>query len=233
MSNFLSFGDRTRRIADVDSVAVIGLGRFGTALALELMRTGTEVLGVDADEDIVQSLNGQLTQVVRADATRLETLEQLDIGSFDRVVVGVGSDIRASVLTASLLLRLNVPAVWAKADDEQHALILEQLGVHRVVAPEKEMGRRVAHLVRGAATDYFEVEPGFAMVKTTVPEGLVDVTLGASAGKLPKSISIAAVRSADGTWRNASASQERVLCAGDVFLIVGPTAQVEAFAQLR
>ena len=96
------------RIAEADSVAVIGLGRFGTSLALELMDTGIEVLGIDVDEVIVQALSGRLTQAVRADSTKLEVLEELGLGSFDRVVVAVGSDIKVSILTASLLLQLRV-----------------------------------------------------------------------------------------------------------------------------
>ena len=130
MPKFLSFGQDARRIAEADSVAVIGLGRFGTSLALELMASGTEVLGIDSDEAIVQSLNGELTQVVRADSTRLDVLQQLAIGEFDRVVVAIGSDITASILTSSLLLQLAVPVIWAKAIDERHGAVLEQLGVH-------------------------------------------------------------------------------------------------------
>ncbi|WP_256934176.1 TrkA family potassium uptake protein [Microbacterium sp. BF1] len=136
MTKFLSFTPDARRIAEADSVAVIGLGRFGTSLALELMSSGTEVLGIDADEDIVQSLNGELTQVVRADSTRLDVLQQLAVGEFDRVVLAIGNDITASILTASLLLQLQVPVIWAKAVDEQHGAVLEQLGVHRVIYPE-------------------------------------------------------------------------------------------------
>ena len=75
MTRFLSFGQDARRIAEADSVAVIGLGRFGTSLALELMDSGTDVLGVDADEAVVQALNGALTQVVRADSTRMDVLQ--------------------------------------------------------------------------------------------------------------------------------------------------------------
>jgi len=229
--NFLSFKENARRIAAADSVAVIGLGRFGTSLALELMETGTEVLGVDIDEDIVQALNGRLTQVVRADSTRLETLEQLTIGEFDRVVVAVGSDIKVSILTASLLLQLQVPVVWAKADDEQHGIILEQLGVHRVLAPERDMGRRVAHLVRGAAADYVEIDPGYAMVKVNAPQELQGRTLKEAGVRAAHQVTVAAYRTRDGQWQNAEA--DTVLGAGDTVLVVGTTARVEAFAQLR
>lgn len=220
-----------RRIAEADSVAVIGLGRFGTSLALELMETGTEVLGIDVDETITQAMNGRLTQAVRADSTKLDVLEELGIGGFDRVVVAVGSDIKVSILTASLVLKLGVPVVWAKADDEQHALILEQLGVHRVLSPERDMGRRVAHLVRGAATDYVEIDPGYAMVKTAAPTNLHGMTLAEAGVRTAYAVTIAAYRGNDGQWHNAEANT--VLQAGDTVLVVGPTARVENFAQLR
>lgn len=231
MTRFLSFGQDARRIAEADSVAVIGLGRFGTSLAIELMDSGTEVLGIDEDEDMVQSLNGVLTQVVRADSTRLEVLEQLAIGEFDRVVLAIGSDITASILTASLLLKLDVPVIWAKAVDERHGAVLEQLGVHKVIYPEKDMGRRVAHLVRGAAADYLEIDKGYAVVKTVVPQFLHDITLTEGAVRHTHGVTIAAYRDAKGSWRNAQA--DTVLHDGDIVLVVGPTVEVERFAQLR
>ena len=231
MAKFLSFAQDARRIAEADSVAVIGLGRFGTSLALELIASGTEVLGIDSDEDIVQSLNGELTQVVRADSTRLDVLQQLSVGEFDRVVVAIGNDITASILTASLLLQLKVPVIWAKAVDEQHGAVLEQLGVHRVIYPEKDMGRRVAHLVRGAAADYLEIDPGYAMVKTVAPSHLHGITLSEGAVRSTHGITVAAYRSGGGDWRNAEA--DTVLREGDTVLVVGPTRNVERFAQLR
>lgn len=219
------------RIAEADSVAVIGLGRFGSSLALELMSTGTEVLGIDVDDVIVQAMSGHLTQAVQADSTKLEVLKELGIGSFDRVVLAVGSDVKVSILTASLLLRLGVPVVWAKADDEQHAIILDQLGVHRVLSPERDMGRRVAHLVRGAAADYVEIDPGYAMVKTQAPVALQGITLSEAGIRTEHQVTVAAFRPADGSWQNAEAAT--ILHTGDTLLVVGPTARVEAFAQLR
>lgn len=231
MAKFSLFGDSSRRIAEADSVAVIGLGRFGRSLALELIASGTEVLGIDSDEEIVQSLNGQLTQVVRADSTKEEALRQLAIDEFDRVVVSIGDDVQASILTASLLLQLKVPVVWAKAVSEQHGTILEQLGVHHVVYPEKDMGRRVAHLVRGAAIDYLEIDKGYSLVKATAPSGFIGVPLGQTHLRQDHGVTIAAFRDGSGGWQNAD--NATVLGPGDAVLIVGPTAKAEAFAQLR
>ena len=88
---------------------VVGLGRFGSALALELMRTGHEVLGVDTDERIVQQMSQELTHTVKADTTDEATLRELGVTEFDSAVVAIGADIESSILTTSLLLQLGVP----------------------------------------------------------------------------------------------------------------------------
>ena len=98
-----------------DPVAVIGLGRFGTALALELTRGGTEVLAVDNRPDTVQRLSGQLGQVVIADSTDIDALQEIGIADFSRVVVGIGTELEASILTTALLVDLAVPDIWVKA----------------------------------------------------------------------------------------------------------------------
>ena len=231
MAKFPLFSEKSRRIAEADSVAVIGLGRFGSALAEELMASGTEVLGIDVSEEIVQSFNGVLTQVVRADSTKEEVLRQLAVDQFDRVVVAIGDDVQASIITASVLLHLNVQVIWAKAIGEQHGRILEQLGVHHVIFPEKDMGRRVAHLVRGAAMDYLEVERGYAMAKISPPQVIRGIPLGQTGIRKSHGITVTAYKTLAEQWRNAD--NQTVVNEGDTILIVGPTVQVEAFAQLR
>ncbi|GAB3120102.1 potassium channel family protein [Glaciibacter psychrotolerans] len=229
----LSFSprDSTRRIAEADSVAVIGLGRFGSALALELMDYGTEVLGIDSSEEIVQAHNGLLTQVVRADSTKEEALRQLAVHEFDRVVVAIGSDIKASILTASLLLRFEVPVVWAKALDDQHGLILEQLGVGHVVYPETSMGKRVAHLVRGAAMDFIEIDRDYAIVKTSPNSVVIGRRLGDTGVRASYGITVTSVRRENGAWANADA--DTILQETDTILVAGPIRKAEEFAQLR
>ncbi|MFL0565250.1 potassium channel family protein [Microbacterium sp. 179-I 1D1 NHS] len=209
---------------------MIGLGRFGGALATELVRSGTEVLGIDTDEDIVQSLNGVLTHVVRADSTKQVALEQLGVVQFDRVVVGIGSDIQASILTTSLLKRMGVRSIWAKAISEQHGLILEQLGIEHVIFPEADMGRRVAHLVRGAMLDYVEFDRDLVVAKTVAPQEIVGKTLEQAAVRRRYGVTIVKVRSADSEWQAAGASS--VITAGDLLIVIGPVEQTEKFAAL-
>jgi trk system potassium uptake protein TrkA len=218
------------RIARADSVAVIGLGRFGQELAMELMSTGTEVLGIDAREDVVQRLNGQLTRVVVADATREEVLRELAVDQFERVVVAIGSDLQASILTASMLVSLGVPTIWAKALNDAHGRILSQLGVHHVVYPEKEMGRRVAHLVRGAALDFLEIDNDYVIVKMTANSELVGRTLGESRVRSRFAVTVLAIQHSDAVWLPADANS--VLEEGDVILVGGGTRVAEEFAQI-
>ncbi|MBG6239604.1 trk system potassium uptake protein TrkA [Mycetocola sp. CAN_C7] len=232
MANFRLFhGADPNRIAEADSVAVIGLGRFGSALALELMANGTEVLGIDGDEETVQGLNGMLTHVVRADATKEESLRQLSVPEFDRVVVAIGSDIQSSILTTSLLLRFGIPQIWAKAVSDPHGAILEQLGVQNVVYPEKDMGRRVAHLVRGAMQDYIDIGDDFALVKTKPPAIVVGRPLSETGIRNRYGVTVTAYKRGDAPWTYTTL--ETVLEAEDTVLVAGTTRKAEAFSQLR
>ena len=158
---------------------VIGLGRFGGGLAATLVGMGHEVLGIDADARIVQGLSGVLTHVVEADSTSEEALRQLGISEFSTAVVAIGTDLEASILTTGVLVDLGVEKIVAKAVTEPHGRILTRIGAHKVVFPERDMGIRVGHSLAGSILDYFELDPGFALVETTAPRELVGKTLAA------------------------------------------------------
>jgi trk system potassium uptake protein len=216
-----------------DSVAVIGLGRFGSALALELTSLGTEVLGIDTDAKVVQGLSGQLPHVVAADSTDIEALRQLGITDFNRAVVAIGTDIQASILTTSLLTELDVADIWAKAISRQHGRILHRVGAHHVVLPEHDMGERVAHLLTGRMLDYIEVDQDFAMVKTKPPRDIVSVPLRETRVRARYGVTIVAVKSqAQGARATFTyATPETVLMYGDIILVVGRIKDVERFAE--
>ena len=220
---------RSKRL-DVGGVVVAGLGRFGKSLALELVAQGTEVLGIDADARIVQSLAGRLTHVVEADATNDEAMRQLSMHEFARGVVGVGNDLEASILTASVMLDLGVREVWAKAISQAHARILTQVGVHHVVRPEHDMGRRVAHLVRGRMMDYIEFDDGYAIVKTRPPRGIHGQTLQESHVRSSYGVTIVGVKRAGEEFTYAS--PETIVHEGDVVIVSGPREAVERFSDL-
>jgi trk system potassium uptake protein len=216
--------------AQADSVVVIGLGRFGGSLALELEAQGTEVLGIDSNEDTVQSYNGRLTHVVRADSTKEEVLRQLSVHEFDRAVVGIGSDIEASILTTSRLLTFKKPQIWAKAISEPHAEILNQLGVDHVIRPEHDMGKRVAHLVRGSLLDYVEFEDDFVMIRTSPPTEARDRPLGVLGLRDKYGITIVAVKRPGGIWGHTTA--QTVLYDDDQIIVQGSKTQAERFSNM-
>jgi trk system potassium uptake protein TrkA len=216
--------------AQGDTVVVIGLGRFGGSLALELEAQGTEVLGIDSSEDTVQSYNGRLTHVVRADSTKEEVLRQLSVHEFDRAVVGIGSDIEASILTTSRLLTFKKPQIWAKAISEPHAEILNQLGVDHVIRPEHDMGKRVAHLVRGSLLDYVEFEDDFVMIRTSPPTEARDRPLGVLGLRDKYGITIVAVKRPGGIWGHTTA--QTVLYDDDQIIVQGSKTQAERFSNM-
>ncbi|MFI7445098.1 potassium channel family protein [Nonomuraea indica] len=218
-------GDKTS-----DPVVVIGLGRFGTSLALELVRHGTEVLAIDRRPKVVQALAGQITQIAAADATDIEVLRQLGVPDFYRAVVSIGGDLEASILTASLLVELEINDIWAKAVSKQHGRILNRIGAHHVVLPEHDMGERVAHLVSGRMLDFMQVDENFALAKTRPPKEYVGLPLGRSNLRRKHGITIVAVKSPDEEFTYATAETE--LTYNDVIIVSGRTEDVERFAEL-
>lgn len=220
---------RTAAPQRIRSVAVLGLGRFGSALARELESQGIEVLGVDADEDTVQELAEDLSYAVRGDICRPEVLEQLGVGGMDRVVVSVGGRIETSVLCCSHLLRAGVEGLWAKADSSAHEQILVQMGVEHVISPQAAMGRRVAHLLADAAEDWTDYGGGFVMGRFAVPTGLLH-RMAADAGiEQDYGVRIMARRPAGGRWEYVSA--QTVYAPGDELVVAGNYKDLERFGQ--
>jgi trk system potassium uptake protein len=219
-----------RSRSEESGVVVIGLGRFGKSLALELVDEGTEVLGIDSDPKTVQALSGRLTHVVEADSTNEEALRQLSVHEFSRAVVGIGSNLEASILTSSILVNFDVRNIWAKAITHSHARILTQLGVHHAVRPEHDMGKRVAHLVRGRMLDYIEFDDGYAIVKTTPPQSIFGIPLGESRVRSKYGVTIVGVKRAGQDFTHAT--PETVVDRDDLIIVSGPETSVERFSEL-
>jgi trk system potassium uptake protein len=211
-----------------DSVVVIGLGRFGSAVAKSLAQLGHEVLGIDERPDLVQEMSGVLTHVVQANTTNIETLRQLNVGDFRHGVVAIGSDLEASVLSVLALSELGVPDIWAKAVTERHGKILERTGAHHVVYPEVTMGQRVAHLVTSRIIEFIEFDDDFAIAKTRAPVEVLDRSLAESAVRQAHGVTIVGVKrpGEDFTYGRP----DTVVRAGDLLIVAGPTRAVEAFA---
>ena len=210
---------------------VLGLGRFGGAVAKELVRLGVEVLGVDDNAELVQEFADDLTHVLQGDTTSEETLRQMGAADFGIAVVGIGTDIEASILTTSALATIGIPNIWAKAVSEPHGRILERVGADHVVYPEHEMGQRVAHLVGGRIIDWFQLDSEFAMVETQTPSEVVGCTLAEAGIRARYGVTVVCIKPVGEGFTYATA--DTILCEGDVLVVAGPTPKAEAFARLN
>jgi trk system potassium uptake protein len=217
-----------RAITHPEAILVIGLGRFGLSVATSLIRMGHEVLGVDEDAAIVQNSADHLTHVVQADCTNPETLRQIGITDFKTVVIAIGSDIEASILTALAVIEAGVPTIWAKATNERHGKILKSIGVQNVVYPEARMGQMVAHILTGKMMDFVELDNNFAMVKSRAPAEVVGKTLEQSQIRQRHGVTIVGIKrpGQDFTYAHAGTVVEK----DDLLVILGEVDRVERFA---
>jgi trk system potassium uptake protein TrkA len=163
--------------------AVIGLGRFGSAVSSTLVEMGQEVIGIDSDEERVRQLSEVLSQTVALDATDIKALREVGVQDVDCAVVSIGENIEASLLVVMQVKELGVERVIAKAVTDLHGRILKKLGVSRVIFPEREMAIRVAHsLVVPNVLDYIELSKDFSIVEVPAPEDFI--------GKTPKQLEL-------------------------------------------
>ncbi len=204
-------------------VLVIGLGRFGSAIAATLDRLGQDVLAVEQDATLVAQWSGRLP-LVEADATNPEALEQLGAKDFGVAVVGIGSSLEASVLVTANLVDLGTPQIWAKAVSSEHGRILQRIGAHHVVFPESDAGSRVAHLVSGRMLDYIEVEDGFTIVKMRPPKEMQGFTLAQANVRQRYGVTVIGVKSPGIEFQYATpdtrvSANDLIVCSGHADLL--------------
>jgi trk system potassium uptake protein TrkA len=208
-------------------ILVIGLGRFGQSVATSLNRMGHEVLGVDRDPESVRQMADTLTQCMEADTTDIETLRRMGCEDFEAAVVGIGSDIEASVLTVLALSDLGVPQIWAKAVNDNHGRILERTGATNIVYPEARMGERVAHILSGKMIDYIEFDDDFAIAKMVAPDDIAGKSLGQSEVRTLHGITVVGVKRPTMDFEYAQPHTQVEL--GDLLIISGSRKKVEKF----
>lgn len=150
---------------------VIGLGRFGSNLALRLMASGNEVMALDSDEERVNRIAPHVTQAKIGDCMDEEVLRSLDPPSFDFCFVCISENFQSSLETTSLLKELGAPMVIAKAERDLHARLLLKIGADEVVFPERDMAQRTAmRFSVNGALEYVELAPGYAIMELDVPD---------------------------------------------------------------
>ena len=220
-------GDRHSKSHEVP-VLVIGMGRFGTATALQLVSQGREVMGVERDASLVQKLGGHMTHIVQAEATDIDALRQLGAAEFRHDVVGVGTSVESSVLITANLVDLGVERIWAKAISKSHGKILSRIGAHHVIFPEADAGRRTAHLVSGRLLDYMEFDDDFAIVKMHPPRETQGFTLAESDVRAKYGVTVVGVKAPGEEF--SYATPDTTVTSRDTLIVAGHTQLIERFA---
>lgn len=198
---------------------VLGLGRFGRSVAKALTDMGHEVMAVDTNSAIVDDVAEEVTQCVQADVTDEEVLRSFDPAGFDAVIVGIGTNVRDSVMV-SLLCKEAGATVYAKAMDELHGKLLTKLGVDKVIFPERDMAVRLAKsLSNPGMLDFMELAEGISVAEITVPAGWEGKSLVDLDVRRRYNVSIIAIRR--GNKLISSPTADTRLLNGDVLLAMG------------
>lgn len=212
--------------------AVIGLGQFGRAVALSLVREGAAVLAIDKEQERAQMIEAEVDAVACADATDERALDELGLERMSCVVVAMGVRAReTSILTTALLRQRGVPRIISRAANELHARVLLAVGAHEVINPELQMGQRLArNLAHPTILEQIALDENTNLVEVAAPEQFIGKTLVEIDLRRRYGVSVIAVRRG-GQVMPQTAAEERLI-RGDRLLIVGPPASVRRVASL-
>jgi trk system potassium uptake protein len=209
--------------------AVIGMGRFGSSVAKTLYGLGYEVLAIDNDEHRTQEVVNMVTHAVSADSMDEEALRALGLRNFDVVVVAIGQDIQASILTTLILKELGVAFIVAKAQNELHGKVLAKIGADKIIFPERDMGSRVAHnLISPNILDYIELSDDYSIVDMQVGPALLGKNLRQLDIRNKYRCNVMGIKSKGGAM-NISPHADDLLKPGDVLVVVGKNEDLHRF----
>ncbi|TFE00304.1 potassium channel family protein [Jeotgalibacillus salarius] len=207
---------------------VIGLGRFGGSIVRELVEQGMEVMAIDKFEDKVDEYSTIATHAVVADSTDEAALRSLGIRNFDHVIVAIGDDIQASILTTLMLKEIGVKRITVKAQNDYHEKVLERIGADKVVHPERDMGKRIAHnIVSNNVLDYLELSDEHSIVEIVannllIGNSIIELDIRAKYG-----INIVAIKRGDDIIVSPQAND--VIRKDDILIVIGADNDINRF----
>lgn len=201
--------------------AVIGLGRFGLSVCQELADAGAQVLAVDINEDKVKAATQFVTQAVVANCTLEDTAEELKLSDYDMVMISIGEDVNASILTTLVMKESGVKSVWVKANDKFHAKILQKIGADHIIMPEREMGVRVARkMLDKRVLEFQELGSNLAMTEVVIGSRLMGKTLGQLSLCQNDEIQVLGFKRGSEIIKNPDL--DKVMEIGDMLIVAGP-----------
>lgn len=210
--------------------AVIGLGRFGSSVAKTLYDLHYDVMAIDLDDERIQENINNVTHAVKADSTDEVALKSLGIRNFDVVVVAIGQNIQASILTTLIIKELGIETVVVKAQNQLHAKVLYKIGATKVIFPERDMGVRVAHnLVTPNILDYIELSEEYSIIEVLSSEALLDKTLLELNIRARFGCSIMALK--NDNYINVAPSANDKIRKGDIMVVIGHNKDLRKFEE--
>lgn len=212
------------------SYAIIGMGRFGASVAQALYSMGYDVMVMDEDEERIQDHINIATHAVQADSTDEQALREVGIRNFDVVVVAIGADIQASILTTLILKELGVKMIVAKAQNERHGQVLYKVGADRVVFPERDMGLRVAHnLISPNVLDFVELAEEYSIAEVAASETMDGKSLTELDVRARFGVNVMAIKS--GNSFNIAPSATDTIQEGDILVVIGHNDDLKKFEE--
>jgi trk system potassium uptake protein len=209
-------------------VAIIGLGRFGSHLAVTLYNAGYEVLAIDKIAELVEEITPKVTRAVRVNAINEVALQKLGINTFDVAVVTVGTSVQDSVMITIILKRLGVRYIVARADNELHGDILTSIGVNKVIFPERDTAVKTGPtLTMRDVTDFIPLGNGSGIVKVKAPPYFIGKTLsdiGFGVDEKKGAVVLMIQRGKEGI---ANPTKEEVISHVDILIIAGNNIEIE------
>ncbi|MCR4432054.1 MAG: TrkA family potassium uptake protein [Tepidanaerobacteraceae bacterium] len=211
--------------------AIIGMGKFGTTVASTLLNLGHQVLAIDKDENRIKEISASATHAVIADATNENALKSLGLHNFDCVIVSMGYDIQASILTTLILKDMGVKKILAKAVSDLHGKVLSKTGATTVIYPEKDMAEKIAKsLVSLNILNMIEIAKNACLVEITAPKVMIGKSLRELNLTKKYNLNIVALKRKNEV--KVILSPEDVLQVDDTMLVIGPRNFIEVLGEI-
>lgn len=209
--------------------AVVGLGLFGSSVAMTLAEHGHYVLGIDIEPDLVQQMADHLAQTACLNATDQKALHAVDIGSFDTIIIGIGTDFENNLLATVAMKNLGAPHVICKVSNRQQESILLKVGADQVILPEIESGKRLAkELVIPWLTDQISLGSKHSISELCVPPSLIGATLNEARIRQKYGVTILVIQNGDKFVVSPPANYQ--FLSGDLLVIVGDNQDIDRFS---
>ncbi|MCZ0703961.1 trk system potassium uptake protein TrkA [Natronobacillus azotifigens] len=210
--------------------AVIGLGRFGGSVCRELSEEGMEVLAIDTQESKVNKFRNIASHAVIADATDENVLKELGIRNIDHVIVAIGENIQASILTTLMLKELGINKITVKAQNDYHEKVLNKIGADQVIHPERDMGKKIAHsIISNNILDHLELSDDHSIVEIKASSKLIGKTLVELDIRANYGCNVVAIKPKHSKDINVSPMASEMIREDDVLILIGADKDISRF----